>query len=142
MRDEERALTKRGRRSATRVGELLADRLPDRVLSSSSRRTRETVECFSKAGGYAGPVEYLAALYLASPPAYLEAVNALGGSAERLLLVGHNPGLEELVTQFTGERVSLPTAALVECALDVATWSDVTFDTSAELVGLSFPRDD
>jgi len=46
------------------------------------------------------------------------------------------------VTLLTGERVSLPTAALVECSLEVATWSDVTFDTRAELVGLSFPRDD
>lgn len=138
----DRALTQRGRRSATRVGELMSDRLPDRVLASSSRRTRETVEYFSKAAGYAGPVEYLDALYLAAPSAYLTAVVERGGAAARLLLVGHNPGLEELVSRLTGENVSLPTAALAECELDVATWSDVTFDTSAELVRLSSPRDD
>lgn len=142
MRDVERALTKRGRRSATRVGELIADRLPDRVLASSAVRTRETVEYFSKAAGYMGPVEFLDTLYLAAPSAYLTAVAERGGDAARLLLVGHNPGLEELVSLLTGERVSLPTAALAECCLDVATWSDVTFDTRAELVRLSFPRDD
>lgn len=142
MRDVERALTKRGRRSATRVGELIADRLPDRVLASSSVRTRETVEYFSKAAGYLGPVEYLDALYLGEPSAYMTAVAERGGDAARLMLVGHNPGLEELVTRLTGERVSLPTAALAECELQVTTWSDVTFDTQAELVRLSFPKED
>lgn len=142
VRDQDRQLTKRGRRAAERTGELLADRLPDRILSSSSARTRETVERFSKAAEYHGPVEYLDSLYLAEPAAYLAAVKAHGGNAERLLLVGHNPGLESLVTALTGERVSLPTAALVECTLDVATWSDVTADTSAELTAISYPRDD
>ncbi len=142
MRDVDRALTKRGRRAATRVGELLADRLPDRVISSSSLRTRETVEYFSKAAGYAGPVEYLDALYLAEPRALVAVVAERGGDAGRLMLVGHNPGLEELVSRLTGEHVSLPTAALAECSFDVATWSDVTLDTSAELVRRSFARDD
>jgi phosphohistidine phosphatase len=142
MRDVERALTQRGRRSATRVGELISDRLPQRVLASSSVRTRETVEYFSKAAGYTGPVEYLDSLYLGAPSAYVTAVTERGGDAARLMLVGHNPGLEELVTRLTGEHVSLPTAALAECSLEVATWSDVTFETRTELVGLSFPKED
>ena len=142
VRDEDRQLTKRGRRAAERTGELLSDRLPDRILSSSSARTRETVERFSKGAHYRGPVEYLDALYLAEPAAYLGAIREYGGNAERLLLVGHNPGLESLVTRLTGEHVSLPTAALVECTVDVETWSDVTEETSAELTGVSYPRDD
>lgn len=142
VRDQDRQLTKRGRRSAERIGELLADRLPDRILSSSSARTRETVERFSKSGHYRGPVEYLDSLYLAEPAAYLAAVREHGGTAGRLLLVGHNPGLESLVTRLTGEHLSLPTAALVECTVDIETWSDVTEDTSAELTAVSYPRDD
>lgn len=142
VRDQDRRLTKRGRRAAERTGELLADRLPDRILSSSSARTRETVERFSKSADYRGPVEYLDALYLAEPAAYLAAVREHGGDAERLLLVGHNPGLEVLVTRLTGEHVSLPTAALVECTLEVATWSDVTEQTRAELTALSYPREE
>ena len=142
VRDEDRQLTKRGRRAAERAGELLVERLPDRILSSSSARTRETVERFSKTANYGGPVEYLDSLYLAEPEAYLAAVRERGGGAQRLLLVGHNPGLEALVTELTGERLSLPTAALVECTVDVETWSDVTEDTSAELTAVSYPRDD
>jgi phosphohistidine phosphatase len=100
------------------------------------------VERFSKTSNYRGPVDYLDSLYLAEPAAYLAAAREHGGAAQSLLLVGHNPGLESLVTALTGERLSLPTAALVECTLDVETWSDVTEDTSAELTAVSYPRDD
>jgi phosphohistidine phosphatase len=140
--DKERALAKRGRRAATRVGELLADRLPDKILSSTALRTRETVDGVSKAAGYFGPIEFIESLYLAEPAACIAAVRERGGDAKRLLLVGHNPGLEDLVTQLTGERVTLPTAALAECAFEHDAWSDVTLESSAELVGLSYPRDD
>jgi phosphohistidine phosphatase len=140
--DKERALTKRGRRAATRVGELLADRLPDRILSSTSLRTRETVELLTKAAAYFGPIEFSDALYLAEPSAYLKAARERGGDAQCLMLVGHNPGLEDLVTELTGERVTLATAALAECTLEVDSWANVTLETHAELVGLSYPRDD
>ncbi len=100
------------------------------------------MERFSKSGHYRGPVEYLDSLYLAEPAACLAAVKEHGGEAGRLLLVGHNPGLESLVTRLTGEHLSLPTAALVECTVDIETWSDVTEDTSAELTAVSYPRDD
>jgi phosphohistidine phosphatase len=142
LRDEERPLCPRGRRAATRVGELLMDRLPDRILSSSSLRTRETVEHLKRAAAYYGPIEFLEALYLASPATSLRLVREHGADARRLLLVGHNPGLEELVRDLTGERITLPTAALAECALEVEAWSEVTLETRAELVGLAYPRDD
>ena len=142
LRDEERALTPRGRRAAERVGELLADRLPDRVLSSTALRTRETVAALKKGGAYFGPIEFLQELYLAEPAGYLRAVARHGGDAARVLVVGHNPGLEDLVARLSGERVTLPTAALAECTLELENWSDLTLDTHAELIGLSYPRDD
>jgi phosphohistidine phosphatase len=142
LRDEERRLTQRGRRAAERVGELLEDRLPERVLSSTAVRTRETVELFAKRGRYFGPVEYVPELYLAEPSAIVKAVAARGGDAARVLLVGHNPGLEDLVSRLSGEHVSLPTAALAECSLDLERWLDFSLGTHAELVGLAFPRED
>jgi len=65
-----------------------------------------------------------------------------GDLEEEGRLVLGAPGLEALVTRLTGERVSLPTAALVECTVDVVTWSDVTEQTSAELTAISYPRED
>jgi phosphohistidine phosphatase len=140
--DFSRPLAKRGRRAAERVGELLADRLPDLVLASSSLRTRETVECFKKGAGPLRRVEFVPALYLATPAACLEVLAQQAGDAARVMLVGHNPGLEDLVTQLTGESVSLPTAGLAECELLVEHWSEVTLETQAELVGMSYPRDE
>ena len=140
--DESRPLTKRGRRAALRVGELLSDRLPELVLSSPSVRTRETVERFKQGAGSLPRVAYVPELYLASPSTLMGVLATHGGDAERVMLVGHNPGLEELVTRLSGEHVSLPTAALAECALDLERWSDASLGSHAELVGLSYPRDD
>ena len=140
--DEQRPLAKRGRRAAERVGELLSDTLPELVLSSTSLRTRETVERLKKGAGSLGKVEFSSELYLASPSTCLRVLAERGGDAERVMLVGHNPGLEELVSLLTGEQVSLPTAGLAECALEVERWSDVSRDTRAELVALRYPRDD
>jgi phosphohistidine phosphatase len=141
LRDEERPLTARGRRAAERVGELMADRVPERVLSSTAVRTRETVAALKKGAQHFGPVAFLPELYLAEPSACLKALAEHGGDATSVLLVGHNPGLEDLVSLLTGERVSLPTAALAECALDLDAWSAVTVETRAELIGLAYPRD-
>lgn len=122
--DKERALTEEGRRAAARVGRLVKDEalLPDLLLSSSARRTRETVSELCQSSGYAGPVHYLDSLYLAEARAIIEALHSHAGSAARVLLVGHNPGLEDLVATLTGESVSLPTAALVECTFELADW--------------------
>jgi phosphohistidine phosphatase len=124
------------------VGELIADRLPDLVLASSSVRTRETVERLKKGAGSLSRVEYVPELYLAAPKTLIAVLAARGGEADLVMLVGHNPGLEELVTELTGERVSLPTAGLAECSLAVDRWSDVTLGTHAELVRLTYPRDE
>jgi phosphohistidine phosphatase len=140
--DEARPLTPRGMRAAERVGELMSDRLPELILCSTALRTRQTVLQLLKRASYFGKVEYLSSLYLASPLSCLGALREYGGSVQRLLLVGHNPGLEELVTELTGEHVALPTAALAECSLAVANWADVTLQSAAELVGLSYPRDE
>lgn len=123
--DKERPLTEDGRRAAARMGRLVKDEglVPDLLLSSSARRTRETVSELCASSGYAGPVHYLDSLYLAEAPAIIETIISHAGTAARVLLVGHNPGLEDLVAALTGESVSLPTAALVECAFEPADWS-------------------
>ncbi|MET0790842.1 MAG: histidine phosphatase family protein, partial [Polyangiaceae bacterium] len=96
--DRDRPLTQRGKRSADAVGQLLRDDalLPDRVLSSSAERARDTARRVVAAAQFKGPVDELDELYLAEPDAYIKAIRRLAGDAERVLLVGHNPGLEAL----------------------------------------------
>jgi phosphohistidine phosphatase len=144
--DDQRELSPRGRRAARKMGELARDEglLPERILSSTSVRTRQTVELFVEASGHEAPVEYLGELYLAAPPAYLEALAKHAAGATRVMVVGHNPGLEDLVRELTGEAVSLPTAALVECALSVEKFESATRlqEAGAKLRRIFRPKDD
>src|SRR5688572_27231784 len=133
--DRERPLKKSGRRAAAFMGKLLRDEKipPDLVLSSSAVRARETTELALEAAAYSGPLHFLDELYLAPPSTYIEALRRLGGTSERVLVVGHNPGLEELVAIFTGEMAHLPTAALVECALPVVSWVELSAEIRGKL---------
>jgi len=99
--------------------------LPEIVLSSTSARTRETMELFAEAAGYAGPVVYLDELYLAEPRVVIRALSEHAGGVSSVMVVGHNPGLEGLVLGLTGEHLSLPTAALVECTLPIDDFASI-----------------
>lgn len=144
--DDQRELSPRGRKDAMHIGELARNEalLPQRILSSSSVRTRQTVELFVEASGCEASVEYLRTLYLAEPRAYIDAVSKHAAGATRVMVVGHNPGLEDLVRELTGEVVSLPTAALVECALPLETFESAVSAPvpRAELRRIFRPKDD
>jgi phosphohistidine phosphatase len=140
--DKARTLTERGRKAAAKMGGVARDAglVPDRVLCSSAERARETWAHFGPAVGFEGEAEYLNELYLAEPEVYLTAVAEYGGDAERVMVVGHNPGLEGLVSDLTGERCELPTAALVECRLELESWSRLGPSTSGKLIRFLRPK--
>lgn len=141
--DKERELTVQGRQAARRVGELARERgmVPDTALCSTATRARETFEIFAEATGFSGRVEWLDELYLAPAALYVGAARRLGGASERLLVVGHNPGLEALVDVLSGTSETLPTAALAVCELPIRTWSELSPDTSGKLVALWKPKE-
>jgi phosphohistidine phosphatase len=127
--DHARPLAKRGERDAPRIGRWIAehDLAPDRVIVSSSMRTRQTAALVLAELG-AGAPEPLAdeRLYLATIGTLLEVVVELGRGAERLLVVGHNPGMSDLVEVLAGDEVPpdpetgvvFPTSALACLRLD------------------------
>ena len=141
--DSDRRLTSRGRKAARQMGELAKDHglLPELVLSSSSARTRETIELFGEASGHAGAVLYLDELYLAEPRAYIRALSVHAAGVSSAMVVGHNPGLEALVLGLTGERLSLPTAALVECVLPIDDFASIA-GIAGELGRVFRPKDE
>lgn len=143
MTDHDRPLTKKGRKAAKAMGKLLREEglTPDLVLSSTAERARETTILCIDAARYAGPVLYLDELYLAEPPAYLDALRRHGGDAARVLVVGHNPGLEALLFRLTGRTEHLPTAALATCTLPIERWSELGAETTGELVQVVRPKE-
>ncbi|HLV66552.1 MAG TPA: histidine phosphatase family protein [Polyangiaceae bacterium] len=142
--DHARPLTEAGVRAARRAGEALVEwsLVPDLVIASSAVRARATAQAVIAVTGYTGAVHTLDELYLSGPMAYLQALRRWGTSSERVLVVGHNPGIETLLEQLTGQRQAMATATLVECALPLEAWSDIGPKTQGALRRLFAPPSD
>lgn len=97
--DHARELNSRGQAACGVMAEYMAlnDLLPDRVLCSDARRTRETWQRIAAGNGWQDiPTRHLKALYLAEAERILRLLAREAGSAQTVLVVGHNPGIEEL----------------------------------------------
>lgn len=141
--DHERPLTMRGRRDAPRMGALVREYglTPDVVISSDAVRARLTSEAIAEASHYAGDILLDRRLYLAGPDDILSLLRRVRQDAETVMIVGHNPGLEELVEQLTGARLDLSTAALAQIVLPIDRWRDLTLSTRGTLMGHWRPKE-
>ncbi|MDA3947262.1 MAG: histidine phosphatase family protein [Helicobacteraceae bacterium] len=142
LSDHERPLNKRGRNDAPKMGRLLSEKqlTPQLILSSDAKRARETVERVTEACGYKGEIIFSKALYAAGQEAYIRLLKELDDKYSHVMVVGHNPGLEELVERLTGEDHRLPTAALVKVKLPIVSWHELVKSVNGELAGLWSPR--
>jgi phosphohistidine phosphatase len=128
--DQDRPLTGRGEKDAAEMAGLLARLEPpvDWIVSSPSRRTRTTAELLAAELRFKGQIAWHPAIYAAQAMTLLEVLATLPSMAEHAVLVGHNPGLEELVAGLCSGapdrlRVRLATAAVAQVELDIAYWS-------------------
>jgi len=143
LSDHERPLNKRGERDAPRMGKLLRDErlLPELILSSTAVRARTTASLVANSSGYEGVVELNDQLYLATIADFVQALSELYYNYLSVLLVSHNPGLEEFVCHLTKEDRRLPTAALVVIELPISSWRDLTMQTRGKLKNMWTPKD-
>jgi phosphohistidine phosphatase len=111
------------------------------VISSDAVRARLTAEAVAEAAGYAGEILLDPRLYMASAADILSLLPTVREDAEIVMIVGHNPGLEQLVEQLTGEHQDLPTAALTQIGLPIDQWRDLKRSTRGTLVGLWRPEE-
>ncbi len=148
-RDFDRPLNDRGRQAARAMGrEMKAlDLVFDRIVASPSARTVETIAALAEGHGGRFDAEHDARVYLASPGTLLRIVREADDAYRRLLLVGHNPGMERLALLLSrgGElhdRIAdkYPTGALAEIALPVVRWREVG-EGSGTLTRFIRPRD-
>ena len=148
LADHDRPLNARGRRDAPRMGARLAGRgfAPELVLTSTAVRARATAEAIAAACGIDGRVRTRRALYHASPEAVLEVVEAACERAPspptHVAVVGHNPGLTDLVTWLSGAELDdLPTCGVATLLLDAERVADLISD-GARLESLETPKND
>jgi phosphohistidine phosphatase len=148
-RDFDRPLNRRGRLAARAVGSEMR-RLGlefDLVLASPAMRVRETLDEVEEGYGHRLGATFDQRIYLAAPETLLEIVRATDDAAARLLLVGHNPGMESLAMELdggTGLRdeiaVKYPTGTIAEIALEAESWRDVAPGTG-RIARFIRPRD-
>ena len=123
LRDFDRSLSAQGRDQAERVGKYLRQHNIglDLVLSSTALRARETTELVLMAAGSSG-VRYDRRIYEASVQQLLEVVSEIEEGKNEVLLVGHNPGLEELLKRLTGRFETMGTSTLAKIAVTGSEW--------------------
>jgi phosphohistidine phosphatase len=142
--DHARPLNDRGRRDAPRVGNKLLELgwAPDTLLSSDSRRTRETFDGMQTMLPTLKHIEFSPALYHASIEPLREAIQLLPDDAKIVLALGHNPGWEIAVHWLCGATVEMKTAtaALLEC--EAASWMEsVAMRGGWDLVDVVRPKE-
>jgi phosphohistidine phosphatase len=143
LADHDRPLTDRGRRDSRRVGRLMKDEglVPDWWISSTAARARQTAELVATIVADPELVHHDRSFYLARPDAYIPVLRALPDEINSVIVVGHNPGLEDLVAFLTGHDEHLPTAALVVLTFPDKTWQRIGRPGSAELVSTWRPKE-
>jgi phosphohistidine phosphatase len=124
LQDFDRPLNVRGRETAPLVGRFIRKKnlRVDLILSSPAARARQTAALVKESAGLSAELRYDERVYEADAARLLEVVAQADDSADAVVLVGHNPGMEELLTFLTGESRSMPTAALACLSLDLEKW--------------------
>jgi phosphohistidine phosphatase len=124
-RDDQRPLAKRGRRQAPEAGRWLAANVDaiDLAVVSPAARARSTWDLASTELREVPETRVDDRVYAASAHELLDVVRGLPDDCDTIALVGHNPGMEELVQLLTGEWVEMVTSAIAVISLP-GSWSD------------------
>jgi phosphohistidine phosphatase len=150
-RDFDRPLNDKGKRAAHSVGRHMRELGLefDHIVASPAVRVGETLAAVAAGYGRTLAPVWERRIYLASAATLLDVVHELPGDANRVLLVGHNPGLEDLVLMLVPETADglrtlveekYPTAAVAEMTLAIDGWDDVRTGVAA-LCRYVRPRD-
>jgi phosphohistidine phosphatase len=143
LSDFDRPLNERGKKAAQAIGRYIRKQkiMPDLVLSSPAVRARETTGIITTTAKLTAEIRYDQRIYEADPPRLVQVLSQLEDTFSSVLLVGHNPGIEDLLSLLTGSSQHMPTAALAKIRLEgVGDWSEIS-QAKAMLELMIKPRD-
>jgi phosphohistidine phosphatase len=125
------------------MGQLIKDEglVPDLIVTSTARRARKTASKVAKTCGYVREIEQADSLYHAYPDDYVRVLRGVPDEHNSVMVVGHNPCLEELLEAVSGERQMMPTAALAHLQLEINQWAELTLHDSGRLIDLWRPKE-
>jgi len=141
LRDFDRPLAARGERDAPRIGKALRKRgpLPGLIISSPAARAKATIEAVKERARLNLEIRFDEAVYGASSPELMKLIRRLPDENACVLLVGHNPGFEDLVGRLSGTHERMPTGALACIEFQIDNWQDVN-DGEGTLAWLLTPK--
>jgi phosphohistidine phosphatase len=113
--------------------------LPDLIISSPAARAKATIEAVTRAANLNLEIRYDDGVYGASSSELINVIRGLPYTSSCVLLVGHNPGFEDLVARLSGSHERMPTAALACIQFQVNEWDEVN-DGEGRLVWLLAPK--
>ena len=141
--DFDRPLNSRGERDAPKMGKRIAKKgiHVDHICSSPANRAISTAKLMAEAIDYPlKKIQKEQALYHAGEDSILKIISSLPDTAERVLLVGHNPGLTDFVNNFPGTSIeNIPTAGLVVIEFDIKEWKSATWK-NGKVVHVDSPK--
>jgi phosphohistidine phosphatase len=125
--DSDRPLTAEGRQAAERIGEFIAkDGLTiTAALCSPALRARETIDLVLSAAELSLVPTFYSTIYEGGPLALLELIAEVEDDAEDLLVVGHNPALEDLQTILTGQSAHFSPGTLAKIVFETEKWGEI-----------------
>lgn len=138
MSDLERPLLPEGfdamREIAQRIVE--SDLVPEVIFSSQAVRAVETMNVFITVSGFSGKKEIKRELYGAEPATYIDVLNRAPDDVGTLMIVGHNPEIEEFVRKMTGKGIDMKAADIAVLRCPVEHWYDLSLEPVCELANV------
>ncbi len=127
LSDFERPLNERGRKAAPLMGRVIKEReiRIDKILCSPATRTKETLTLLAEAAELKTSPEFVDGIYEASVGELRKILRKQKNRYTSILMIGHNPGMESLQEDLTGEWERFPTACLACVSLDIDDWHDL-----------------
>jgi len=128
--DHDRPLDKVGKDDALRMGNLIKDKemIPSLIISSTALRAQTTAELVAKGCIYQGDIVLNPSLYEATPKDYLSILETLSDMYGSVLIVGHNPTIEDTIQMLTdsSEVTTISSCTLAHLSLAIEKWSDLS----------------
>lgn len=143
LSDHQRPLNSRGKQDGPRMGALLKhqDLTPQLIITSTAERALATAEAVALSSDYDGEIQYTDRFYHADPEDYIEVLQTISDELERVMIVGHNPGMADLVAQLVDQDVSFTTANIACVQLPIARWVELSDETVGKLQALWRPKE-
>lgn len=134
--DKMRPLSDRGKYDIYKMTKFLKNNklIPSLIISSSAKRAKDTSNLLAESIGYNNDIHISELLYETNAKHYINVISEISNNINMVLLVGHNPILENLIELITNELIIMETCSLVHILLPITTWIEIKKNPKGKLI--------